>query len=61
MLLFLVPVALGADVLIPGTVQADRPTITALGVQWLVSGDDDRDASITARFSAVGSGTHCTR
>ena len=56
MLLLLLPTALAADVLIPGTVQGDRPTLTTLGVQWLVSGDDDRDASVTVRFSVAGTG-----
>jgi hypothetical protein len=56
MLLLASIAALAADVLIPGTVQGDRPTITTLGVQWLVTGDDDHDASVTVRFSVAGSG-----
>ncbi len=56
MLLSFIAAALAADVLVPGTVQADRPTITTLGVQWLVNGDDDHDASVSVRFAAAGSG-----
>src|SRR6185436_3503436 len=56
MLLLFISATFAADVLVPGTVQGDRPTITTLGVQWLVSGDDDGDASVTVRYALAGSG-----
>jgi hypothetical protein len=36
------------------TVQLDRPTLIALGVQVLISGDADHDAAITMRYRPVG-------
>ena len=47
--------ALADDVLHPGTVNLDRPTLVTLGVQLLISGDDDRDARVTVRYRASGS------
>lgn len=44
------------DVLHPGTARLDRPTLTALGVQWPVSGDDDHDAQVSLRYRVKGSG-----
>ncbi len=37
-----------------GAALLDRPTLMALGVQLLVSGDADYDASVTVRYRAVG-------
>ncbi|MGC4114991.1 MAG: chondroitinase-B domain-containing protein [Myxococcales bacterium] len=42
------------DVLHPGTARLDRPTLTALGVQWPVTGDDDHDAQVTLRYRVKG-------
>ena len=38
------------DVLHPGAVNVDRPTLVTLGVQLLVSGDDDHDARVAVRY-----------
>src|SRR5437764_12439775 len=42
------------DVLHPGAVVVDRPTLVTLGVQLLVSGDDDHDARVEVRYRPVG-------
>jgi hypothetical protein len=42
------------DVLHPGVVNLDRPTLVTLGVQLLVSGDDDHDAQVAVRYRPVG-------
>ena len=47
-------VAWGAEDLVVLEVRVDRPTIRALGVQVLVSDDDDRDASGTMRVREAG-------
>jgi hypothetical protein len=44
-----------ADALTLGELRLDRPTPHTLGVQLLVSDDDDRDASVTVRVREVGS------
>jgi hypothetical protein len=55
-----VALALGAgplhadDVLQPGAVNVDRPTVVTLGVQLLISGDDDHDAAVAVRYRPVG-------
>lgn len=46
--------ALGQDALSPGAVRADPETHAAIGVQWEVTGDDDRDAVVSVRFREVG-------
>src|SRR5437867_5508536 len=46
--------ALADDVLHPGSVNLDRPTLVTLGVQLLVSGDDDHDAQVTVRYRVAG-------
>jgi hypothetical protein len=48
------------DVLHPGALHVDRPTLVTLGVQLLVSGDDDHDAQVAVRFRPVGSPTWAT-
>src|SRR6059058_5627979 len=45
------------DVLHPGAVNLDRPTLVALGVQLLISGDDNHDAAVTVRYRETGAGT----
>src|SRR5205823_3888816 len=42
------------DVLHPGTVGVDRPTVVTLGVQLLVTGDDDHDARVAVRYRPLG-------
>ena len=42
------------DVLHPGAVQLDRPTVVTLGVQLLITGDDDHDARVAVRYRALG-------
>jgi hypothetical protein len=50
--------ALKADnVLHPGTPTLDRPTLTALGVQLLVSGDDNFNATVALQYRVAGTQT----
>jgi len=42
-----------SDVLVPMQVVLDPPTLVTLGVQLLISGDDDHDATVTVRFRAL--------
>jgi hypothetical protein len=42
------------DVLHPGTVNVDRPTVVTLGVQLLVTGDDDHNARVAVRYRPSG-------
>ncbi len=42
------------DVLHPGAAVLDTPTVITLGVQLLVSGDDDHDATVGVRFRPTG-------
>lgn len=44
-------------VLHPAEARLDRPTLIALGVQWLVSGDENHDASVSVRYRKVGTST----
>ncbi|MFT3767940.1 MAG: chondroitinase-B domain-containing protein [Minicystis sp.] len=44
----------GDALVIPGPPTLDPPTITALGVQLLVSGDDNHDAKVTVRYRKAG-------
>lgn len=45
------------DVLKVGEIRVDPPTVHAAGVQVLVTGDDDRDAKVTARVRKQGETT----
>ncbi|HJQ85559.1 MAG TPA: hypothetical protein VKA21_15835 [Candidatus Binatia bacterium] len=45
------------DVLHPGAVRLDRPTLMALGVQLPISGDDDHDAAVAVRYRVAGDAT----
>ena len=45
------------DVLHVGAASLDRPTLVALGVQLLITGDDDHDATVTVRYRAGGAST----
>jgi hypothetical protein len=51
------PFAHADDVLHPGKASLDRPTLIALGVQLLLTGDDDHDSQVTVRYRAQGSTT----
>jgi MYXO-CTERM domain-containing protein len=42
------------DVLHVGTAQLDRPTLVALGVQLLITGDDNHNASVAVRYRSTG-------
>ena len=42
------------DVLHVGAANLDRPTLITLGVQLLVTGDDDHDAQVAVRYRAAG-------
>jgi hypothetical protein len=52
-----VTVASADDVLHAGAVSLDRPTLLTLGVQLLVTGDDDHDAQVAVRYRPVGDPT----
>src|SRR6266481_3512116 len=43
------------DVLHPGPVNLDRPTLLTLGVQLIVTGDDNHDARVAVRYRPMGS------
>ena len=45
------------NVLHIGTLSVDPPTLVTLGVQQLISGDDNHNATIGVRYRATGSGT----
>jgi MYXO-CTERM domain-containing protein len=47
-------VARADNVLHPGSARADRPTVTTLGVQWPITGDDDFDATVSVRYRVAG-------
>ena len=42
------------DVLHPGATNLDRPTLTALGVQWFLTGDDNHNAKVGVRYRVKG-------
>src|SRR6266850_3941005 len=42
------------NLLHPGALVVDRPTLTALGVQLRITGDDNFNASVTVRFRISG-------
>ena len=45
------------DVLHPGLLRLDRPTLMALGVQLLITGDDNHNATVTVRYRPGGAAT----
>ncbi|MFI5306425.1 MAG: chondroitinase-B domain-containing protein [Polyangiales bacterium] len=45
------------DVLHVGSASFDRPTVIALGVQLMISGDDNHDASVKLRYRVRGGST----
>jgi hypothetical protein len=55
MLLLAPAPAAAGNAIVMGEARLDRPTLTALGVQWLVSGDDDHDAVVRVRWRPSGS------
>jgi Malectin domain/Chondroitinase B len=48
--------ALADNVVHPGTPTLDRPTLTTLGVQLPITGDDNFNASVTVRYRKTGTG-----
>lgn len=54
LLLALATTARADDVLHPGTVVLDTPTVVSLGVQLLITGDDDHDAEVRVRYRPTG-------
>jgi hypothetical protein len=50
------PAVRADDLLHPGALVLDRPTLTALGVQLRITGDDNFNASVTVRFRVSGAG-----
>jgi hypothetical protein len=57
MLLLAATAARADDVLHPGAVNVDRPTVITLGVQWLISGDDNHNARVGVRYRPTGTST----
>ncbi len=55
--LLVATVAHASDVLVPGPVLLDRPTVVTLGVRLLIAGDDDHDASVQLRYRPSGDPT----
>jgi MYXO-CTERM domain-containing protein len=53
-LLLLSSPARAADAIVVGEAKLDRPTVTALGVQLLITGDDDFDAKVDVRYRKIG-------
>jgi MYXO-CTERM domain-containing protein len=51
---FSATVARADDVLHLGAAQLDRPTLVTLGVQLLVQGDDNHNASVALRYRSMG-------
>jgi Chondroitinase B len=51
------PALAGNALQIPGAPALDPPTVTALGVQLLVTGDDNHDATVTLRYRPSGAMT----
>jgi len=49
------PSARADDVLHPGPVNVDRPTLVTLGVQLLITGDDNHNAEVAVRYRVAGS------
>jgi hypothetical protein len=48
--------ALADNVVHPGAPTLDRPTLTSLGVQLPITGDDNFNASVTVRYRKTGAG-----
>ncbi len=46
--------ARAADSLSIGEVRIDAPTFHSIGIQWLIGGDDNRNAQVTARYRKAG-------
>src|SRR5262245_57185181 len=46
--------AFADDVLHPGTASLDPPTVVTLGVQLMVAGDDNFNATVSVRYRATG-------
>ncbi|MBK7402794.1 MAG: hypothetical protein IPJ34_42860 [Myxococcales bacterium] len=46
--------ARAADLLVPGALNVDPPTVISLGVQLVITGDDDGDAKVTLRYRPKG-------
>jgi len=57
MLILLVSLAMAQDNLAPGSVSTDPQTLTAIGVQWFISGDDNRNATVSVRYREEGAAT----
>jgi hypothetical protein len=44
----------GADRVVPGEVIVEPPTLQALGIEWPLSGDANRNASVSVRYRRKG-------
>src|SRR5262249_26976920 len=56
-MLALPAIAFPDNVVHPSTPVLDRPTLTALGVQLPITGDDNFNAKVTVRYRKAGTGT----
>src|SRR6516165_1945935 len=52
--LFFPALALADNVVHPSTPVLDRPTLTALGIQLPITGDDNFNATVTVRYRKSG-------
>ncbi len=53
----LAPVLVAQDNVVAGEVYVEPPTLISLGFEWPISGDDDRDASVTLEYRPLGGKT----
>lgn len=48
------PVLVAQERVIAGDVYVEPPTLISLGLEWPISGDDDRDATVTLEYRPLG-------
>src|SRR5262249_4598125 len=53
-IVFLASPVYADNILRLGTPVLDRPTLTSLGVQWPITGDDNFNATITVKYRVAG-------
>ena len=46
----------GANVVTPGELVIDPPTLTNLGFEWVISGDENRNARVEVSYRKKGAG-----
>ena len=47
---------IGANVVTPGELVIDPPTLTNLGFEWVISGDENRNARVEVSYRKKGAG-----